>query len=1183
MGTRVGQRGVTVGTQRHAKKTDHDRRNHELMKRLVACDASPTNTSNRKSPSGSALELGKAAVMQDTLAGRTRTRRKTEDLDPSNTKSFLRQTSSSSQKMNNHVNGDSLGGGGGGSRGVEHKSAPGRRTDAGPTKASGAGGGVRKASQGAREGRQSQVFERLAKVDSNKSNSSGRGGGRSHHQQEGQNIRKMVGGKDSLRSSTHTRRKHYSPSHSSCSSGRSSVVGDEEKDSFTEKQEQENMPETIDKDLDDISPPPPPPPPVSSSTPTSSHTSHHTTTPTSHHTSTPSDAAPSHPKSPISKTLQKKSTTKVEAKRNSPDGGSRGLKVRRATRPTTEQREEASGGASRSEVLERVRARVGDGRTQEAGEVRDADKDVCEADVADEEKEFYKISVRTRLVTYDNNTLVIRNTSKSEDACEEETEEETEHVKVEDEASDSSTTPHQQQQEQQQATTTPDTDLQTSSEEVVETAVGGLGDVECGSSPTHTSINPPHQQQGAVGGGESGRVAGVKQKLTLLVNRGRVFLSEFYSATQNRLEQYTRPDHSRGRSDSGYFSLPRPLVEVNPLWSQEQEILRRGYGAYPSMQVPLFRPVQCRGGQGDSHWSREVSPLHSRHTDTEYKSEHDCGMTGQVTEDGKTEDKHVSVNKDEGEGEEAEGCATIIVDEEWIKKNILCTCQCRQRREVREGRVEQSGEAVKGSSRRGGVGGETIEGSSFGGVGDSGIVMEGVARGTVDDGTINTTENRNEKNKKPASDAPIEPQQNDNSSNNNTMTSETLVVSETFTTCNSIDTTSTTTSSSSSPSSPSSSSHGGSGEDTTRVEKSVGVDEVEEEKENVKRTIETKKSLVTNDGKEIEKQESDEGEEEEEKEKVKEGSEDVMEEEEEDLCFCSCHEGEEGRGAVLPHHLPQEVQDLLDADHARMWWTITGNFGNILPIDWSKTYTRQQYLPVLNLNQMKEGGGGGGEEGEGQGEGNGGGGEVEEEEEVAQDLDLHHLILTGLTAEPVKSAEEVIQEIDDIMQEGSSSEDEGLEESSPSTDSMNDPPTRPCPPHLYADKLRSMSVGALNETLMELEVVVRQYSETLISQLALRDELEYEKELKNSFISLLLQVQNKRRNFNVEKKKQKKVGPNGTDPKYLTTVIPYDVGHGPPLNTTLQILIKILTAINEDSPTVPTLLTDYILKVLCPS
>ncbi|MPC85413.1 Fasciculation and elongation protein zeta-1 [Portunus trituberculatus] len=51
-----------------------------------------------------------------------------------------------------------------------------------------------------------------------------------------------------------------------------------------------------------------------------------------------------------------------------------------------------------------------------------------------------------------------------------------------------------------------------------------------------------------------------------------------------------------------------------------------------------------------------------------------------------------------------------------------------------------------------------------------------------------------------------------------------------------------------------------------------------------------------------------------------------------------------------------------------------------------------------------------------------------------------------------------------------------------------------------------MSVPELNEALMELELVIRQYSETLITQLALRDELEYEKELKNSFISLLLQV-----------------------------------------------------------------------------
>ncbi|XP_047475256.1 fasciculation and elongation protein zeta-2-like isoform X2 [Penaeus chinensis] len=277
-------------------------------------------------------------------------------------------------------------------------------------------------------------------------------------------------------------------------------------------------------------------------------------------------------------------------------------------------------------------------------------------------------------------------------------------------------------------------------------------------------------------------------------------------------------------------------------------------------------------------------------------------------------------------------------------------------------------------------------------------------------------------------------------------------------------------------------------------------------------------------------------------------------------CFCN-YEDKVEKYAPVQVRTQEEIMN-----DCQMWWTITGNFGNILPIDWSKTYTRQQYLPVLNLNEAKSPGAN--EEAANPEE------DAEEEEEVAQDLDLHHLILNGLSAEPVKSAEEVIREIDDIMQEGSSSEDEGVEESTSSGENSQDSSVRPLPPPLYADKLKSMSVAELNESVMELELVIREYSETLINQLALRDELEYEKELKNSFISLLLQVQNKRRNFNVEKKKQK---------KYLTTVIPYDVGHGPPENQTLQILIKILMAINEDSPTVPTLLTDYILKVLCPS
>lgn len=123
-----------------------------------------------------------------------------------------------------------------------------------------------------------------------------------------------------------------------------------------------------------------------------------------------------------------------------------------------------------------------------------------------------------------------------------------------------------------------------------------------------------------------------------------------------------------------------------------------------------------------------------------------------------------------------------------------------------------------------------------------------------------------------------------------------------------------------------------------------------------------------------------------------------------------------------------------------------------------------------------------------------------------------------------------------------------------------------------------MTISQLNDLYMEMEVLIREFSETLISELALRDELEYEKELKNTFISLLLAVQNKRRQFHVEKKKGKMQssmtsstqslnGQNGTarpnglstsslDPKYLTTVIPYHLDAGPPDNQALQVLIK---------------------------
>ncbi|XP_036339178.1 fasciculation and elongation protein zeta-2 [Rhagoletis pomonella] len=265
-------------------------------------------------------------------------------------------------------------------------------------------------------------------------------------------------------------------------------------------------------------------------------------------------------------------------------------------------------------------------------------------------------------------------------------------------------------------------------------------------------------------------------------------------------------------------------------------------------------------------------------------------------------------------------------------------------------------------------------------------------------------------------------------------------------------------------------------------------------------------------------------------------------------------------------------------NECQMWWTITGNFGNILPIDWSKSFTRQMHMPTLNLGQNQLGAGNGslgntldantpGDE------------FTSEDEAVANDLDMHALILNGLNAEqeaPIKTVEEVIKEIDDIMDEAESPLDEPETCESEVIEKAREVLGAP----LYAEKLQYLSITQLNELYMEMEMLIQELSETLINELALRDELEYEKELKNSFISLLLAVQNKRRQYHVEKKRGKLQGP---EPKYLTTVIPYHMENGTPNNQSLQVLIKILKAINEDSPTVPALLTDYILKVLCPT
>ncbi|XP_010006424.1 PREDICTED: fasciculation and elongation protein zeta-1 [Chaetura pelagica] len=60
-------------------------------------------------------------------------------------------------------------------------------------------------------------------------------------------------------------------------------------------------------------------------------------------------------------------------------------------------------------------------------------------------------------------------------------------------------------------------------------------------------------------------------------------------------------------------------------------------------------------------------------------------------------------------------------------------------------------------------------------------------------------------------------------------------------------------------------------------------------------------------------------------------------------------------------------------------------------------------------------------------------------------------------------------------------------------------------------------------------------------------------------------------------------GPTANEKQYLNTVIPYEKKGSPPSVEDLQMLTNILFAMKEGNEKVPTLLTDYILKVLCPT
>ncbi|KAL7887199.1 hypothetical protein AOLI_G00049200 [Acnodon oligacanthus] len=281
-----------------------------------------------------------------------------------------------------------------------------------------------------------------------------------------------------------------------------------------------------------------------------------------------------------------------------------------------------------------------------------------------------------------------------------------------------------------------------------------------------------------------------------------------------------------------------------------------------------------------------------------------------------------------------------------------------------------------------------------------------------------------------------------------------------------------------------------------------------------------------------------------------------------------------------------------------IWNALTDNYGNVMPVNWNQSRARSLHLPTLNIedgprvNNVNL--------------------DISDDEEVREEMDMHSIIVSCINEEPLFTAEQVIEEIEEMMQDSPDMEAEhnchsDLIKRSSSTS------------HSYEERVRNLSVAELNELLEEVETAVRRYSEELVQQLALRDELDFEKEVKNSFISVLIDVQNRQKEHRELLKKKRKLkngvgsqhgrmdrlptsrfsmesistaiqngfrqtfGHGGGEKQYLTTVIPYEKNGGPPSVEDLQVLTKILQAMRNDSDKVPSLLTDYILKVLCPT
>jgi hypothetical protein len=286
---------------------------------------------------------------------------------------------------------------------------------------------------------------------------------------------------------------------------------------------------------------------------------------------------------------------------------------------------------------------------------------------------------------------------------------------------------------------------------------------------------------------------------------------------------------------------------------------------------------------------------------------------------------------------------------------------------------------------------------------------------------------------------------------------------------------------------------------------------------------------------------------------------------------------------------------------SQVWWTLTGNYGNLPPLDFSKSQIRKNQIDSLNLSSSPRDDANAANSADDAG--------YDDEEEIQNAMDFHHLIIShqlNLNGEnPPISADEVIEEIDEIMQTcdliHSMTTDRTAESSSADSmySSMRSPFTstsqgttecdykfkHTAALNVTSEELSTLPQSKLLTLMAEMEQLIMVYNAELVSELAHRDEMIYEKEVKNKFVTLLVKIQDQRRKFQGQGKKKKLLSKleGSPPPQCITASIPFDEENTVLDVPTLESMIKILAAISDDSPQVPNLLTDYILNVVCPS